>query len=268
MNQTLITSLATPDSLERIMVVRQIVLDRVRQAKNAEEQAQLALAQLGLTSRFELQYQGRRIHTAQSDDDLARALNLDRDIWLVLHRRVMGQVQTSKQREAAEQAIYDGNYPPVRPEKILETLWGYQEGAQDAFIQSVYDFWRGLHARYVSNDAPCFGPKQVLTYACECSYKKGHVRLTRYAAGQLEDLTRIMGMYRTQGMAFEVCNAPTSWNWSDHETGQWLDFGVFSVKVFKNGNLHLRLQEEVREALNQTLATAAGKRLHSDRVSA
>ena len=82
MNQTLIPSLATPDSLERIMVVRQIVLDRVRQAKNAEEQAQLALAQLGLTSRFELQYQGRRIHTAQSDDDLARALNLDRELVL------------------------------------------------------------------------------------------------------------------------------------------------------------------------------------------
>ena len=127
----------------------------------------------------------------------------------------------------------------------------------------MYDFWQSLYARYASNDAPSFGPKQVLNYACEPSHQTGAMRLTRRAAGRLEDLTHIMGMYAAQGMDTEVKDAPEAWAWSRHETGRWLDFGAFSIKVFKNGNMHLRLREDVCALLNQTLATAAGKRLHT-----
>lgn len=264
MNQPL-AQFSSPDSLERIMTARKIALAKVREAKNAEAQAKMVLAQIGITPRFELQHERRSVNISQSDDDLARALNLDRDIWLALYRNVMGQVQTSTQREAQEQAIYEGNYPPVSYDTILDTLRSYQQDAEAAYIQSVYDFWASLHASYASNDHPSFEKKQVLSYACESSYPTHMWRLTRRVGGRLDDLTHIVRMYQTQGHDLELQNLPDAWNFSAHPVGQWIECGAFRFKLFKNGNMHLMIADDFRQVLNQTLATAAGKRLHSNK---
>ncbi len=250
------------DSLTHILALRQLVLDMVRQAHQAEYQAHQALTKLGLTSCFKVSHQGRSINTTLSDDGLARELGLDRDIWLVLQRRVMGQVQTSQQRQAQEKALYDGDYPPVRPETILETLRGYQASAEEAFIQSVYDLWRSLHRRYKSNDAPCFGVKQVLSFVCEKHHFSEKVHLTRYGIGHLRDLVQIIGVYQKQGMDFGLHSVPEHWHSEYVDSGTWLEFGAFKIKLFKNGNMHLMMCAPLIDVLNKTLASAAGKRLH------
>ncbi len=263
MNQTLTHPSLT--SIERLVTSRHTVLEKIAQAQQLLSEAKQELASLGLTPRFALTQQHREICQASSHDELARAMNIDRDVWMLLHQRVMSQVQTSNQAQAYIDALYKGDYPPVSARSLMETLASFHEGAEDAYIQSVYDFWRSLHHQYTSNTRAKFGAKQVLTHACERSGVEGQSMLTRRVISRLEDLVKIIEMYQAQGQDFELRDVPEAWFFRRYPRGQWIDFGAFKFKLFKNENVHLMMSDALLEALNKTLATAAGRRLHQTR---
>jgi hypothetical protein len=197
----------------------------------------------------------------ESDEAIVKALHIDRALWQHLLERTLGELMSAEQRDKLTSDLYADRFPDLTHDNLMATLFEARASAPEVLTQSVYDMWRALHRGYRSNDAPSFGPRLIIEHAL---YSYTDVpRIGYQFRDRLYDLKRLGHLHGAVASMGTLHEEYDVLNELGLEFGVWRELGWCALKPFKKGTIHLRLDEDLRERLNRTLASAAGKRLHT-----
>lgn len=192
--------------------------------------------------------------------------------WRVLIGKLeLEKVMSAKKKDEMRQAL-DANYrsrshsagkdpiddfPEITPETVFDVLSAYVLSAEDFLlesIQEIYDWLKpGKWDSYKTNQQNRWkiGEKIIISYAVEADYSGGF-RL-RYGSVDTKLTTMDSIFHQLDGKGFPKSHVGPLADTikSIKTTNQWHDTDYFSVKVFKNGNLHLAfLRPDLVEEFN------------------
>ena len=195
--------------------------------------------------------------------DMAGTLReVDRQFWrhaldLTGFRQIMDAAALSEwQREL------DGpKCPAFTMDTVISTFLTASQQAGDMFDRGVFRVFRGLDGAYRSNERDAFkiiaGQRYVLAHWCDnWGGLRVHPQLSHRRGSGIDDIDRVVRVVR--GEKFEPRALEMAMN-AAFEQGTDYQCDVYKARAFRNGNLHLWIQDAAAvDKINEAIARHAG----------
>lgn len=142
--------------------------------------------------------------------------------------------------------------PPFERETVMGTLRDLMASRQKFLGERVDGLFRALSGEHVTNAPQGFRKRMIMAHVSTCYDTLNHDR-----ANYVHDLRCVIAKFcgRDAPQAFQTYDDINRLRSSRHY-GQWRSFdgGTWRLRVYKNGNAHLEVAEEMAYRLNHILA--------------
>lgn len=244
-------------SIDGLCAKRDAAISALADARQSIADANELLASVHerMTTRWTQSSGGRWARNrALDDEDWGDVVNsIDAGFWShVMERSGMILLMSTDAKARWEKSIEERSFPPFTLENV-QASFSRLHGEKDAmFDEAIVGVFRKLSWHYKTNSPVRFGARIIESNVVSM----GHAGFE--AARRLDDLIRVMCVLDGRpvpdyaGSAYSLLNGPID----RREFGAWIDVhGLFSIKVFRNGNGHVRFtRTDLVDRMNRTIA--------------
>ena len=149
-----------------------------------------------------------------------------------------------------------GDVPPFDVNTVHAVLMPYVERGGDLLLDGLHELWSALRSRFRNQKSFGFGHKIVIEGMIDYQYR--YIQIVHREL--LYDLDRIASLLKGENISrnWDECKLHTLLTLAmDRKDAQ---DGSFKLKVFNNGNLHIQMNEDLVDLLNQALAKVMKER--------
>jgi hypothetical protein len=266
------TELIPKDSIEEIVAHRDRAMELYRQAHELVKEAEAALAQATFSSSRRAyglplrtyQYIGNKNTFFMDSVRVA----VDKQVWqnLIL-ATALGDVFDSKNKEKFNRQL-DKEPPECTVANITSTMLHLAGEAGNMFEENVYELFSRLPKSYRTNKGFGIGSKIILTRVMSSS------GISYYHEDELQDMDRIFHLLdgkpapeRYGGLVGAIQSERKAMGYRQNGCQGGAETDYFSVKWFKNGNLHVDFKrQDLVDKLNKVLSSQHEKELCNKEV--